>query len=155
MLAGLDGSGDIAWLVVAAVLAGLVRGFAGFGTAMVFMPVAARLTDPVLAALMLQAMDLLGPLPAVPRALREAHLSELAWLVLGVVIGLPLGIYFLTTAPVDTFRVAVSVATLILLALLVSGVRYRGRLSPPMIAAQGRCPAFWAGPRPCSALRQS
>jgi len=33
---------DLAWVIFGAVLAGLVRGFAGFGTAMIFLPVASQ-----------------------------------------------------------------------------------------------------------------
>jgi len=37
----------LAWLIITVFFAGLVRGFAGFITALVFMPIAASVTSPV------------------------------------------------------------------------------------------------------------
>lgn len=127
----------LAWLVAAAVLAGVVRGFAGFGTALVFMPIAARVTDPVSAVLTLVAMDLLGPLPAVPRALREGHPPDLVRLGLGLVAGVPFGVAVLTAIPQEAFRYAVCLGSLGFLALIVSGLRYRGRLTTPLLLGLG------------------
>ena len=59
----------IAWVFGAAFVAGLVRGFAGFGTAMIFLPIATQMLEPVWAVIVLILMDVIGPLPALPRAL--------------------------------------------------------------------------------------
>ena len=55
--------GVFAYLVLGAVLAGLVRGFSGFGTAMVFIPIAGQVLSPVATLIVLLVMDLIGPLP--------------------------------------------------------------------------------------------
>ena len=60
-------------LSVAAFLAGLVRGFSGFGTAMVFLPIAGQILTPFQAVTAMIVMDAIGPLPNVPRALKVAH----------------------------------------------------------------------------------
>ncbi|RVT84172.1 sulfite exporter TauE/SafE family protein [Rhodobacteraceae bacterium CCMM004] len=127
----------MAWLWAAAAVAGVVRGFAGFGTGMVFLPVAARVLDPVSALVALVVMDLVGPLPAVPRALRDGHPPDIARLGLAMVLAMPLGLYALTQVPPEVFRWGVSLAALTLLAALVSGLRYRGRLTPPLVWATG------------------
>ena len=57
-------------LVLGVILAGAVRGFAGFGTGMIYMPIASQVLPPVWALVTMICLDLLGPLPAVPRALR-------------------------------------------------------------------------------------
>ena len=42
-------TGDFALVAFAALLAGIVRGFSGFGTALVFLPIAGIVLDPVTA----------------------------------------------------------------------------------------------------------
>ena len=37
----------LVWLIIAVIFAGLVRGFVGFGTALIFMPIAASVTSPI------------------------------------------------------------------------------------------------------------
>lgn len=137
MIAEALASPGMCWLVLAALMAGLVRGFAGFGTAMVFMPVAARVTDPVSAVLILTMMDLFGPLMVVPRVLKQAHLPDLGRLGLGMALGIPLGVAALVRIDAEGFRLVVSLLTLGLLGLLVAGLRYRGALKPPLVVAIG------------------
>ena len=60
-------------LVFAVILAGLVRGFAGFGTAMIYMPIAGTVLPPVWALAAMMVFDALGPLPNVPRAWRDGR----------------------------------------------------------------------------------
>lgn len=137
MIAEALASPGMCWLVLAALMAGLVRGFAGFGTAMVFMPVAARVTDPVSAVLILTMMDLFGPLMVVPRVLKQAHLPDLGRLGLGMALGIPLGVAALVRIDAEGFRLVVSLLTLGLLGLLAAGLRYRGALKPPLVVAIG------------------
>jgi uncharacterized membrane protein YcaP (DUF421 family) len=49
----------IAWLVVAALAAGLARGFSGFGSALIYMPLVAAVYDPRVAAVTLLLMNYL------------------------------------------------------------------------------------------------
>src|SRR5882672_12486218 len=48
-----------AWVAAAAALAGLVRGFSGFGSAMIFVPVASAIYEPRIAVVLLFIFD--GP----------------------------------------------------------------------------------------------
>ena len=99
----LDG---IWFLAFGAVLAGLVRGFAGFGTGLIFMPFASQVFPPAWAVIAMVSLDLIGPLPAVPRALRDGHPKDLLPLALGCVIGTPVGMYLLVNFADGTFRYA-------------------------------------------------
>ncbi len=126
-----------AWLAAAAILAGLVRGFTGFGTAMVYLPIAGQILPPVQALVTLILMDFIGPMPAVPRAIREGHTRDVLRLVTGVLVGAPIGVGILLLLPPDVFRTGVSLISLALLAALVSGIRYRGTVSRPMIYGIG------------------
>ncbi len=76
------------WLLVAAAaVAGLVRGFSGFGTAMVYLPVAGQILTPFQALTTLMVMDLIGPLPNIPNAIRTGHKRDILRLSAGNVLG--------------------------------------------------------------------
>ena len=62
-------NGSIIYLILGATLAGLVRGFSGFGTAMVFIPIAGQVLSPIATLTVLFVMDLIGPIPNVPLSL--------------------------------------------------------------------------------------
>jgi uncharacterized membrane protein YfcA len=112
-------------LLAAALLAGIVRGFAGFGSAMVYMPLASAIVSPVTAFVSMVVFDVIGPVPNIPRALRECQRKEVALLGAGLLVGLPLGLAVLTRMPQDPFRWAVALTALALLAIILSGWRYR------------------------------
>lgn len=136
---------ELAALMLAATAAGLVRGFSGFGTAMVFMPIAGQVLPPLWAIVTMVVMDVLGPLPNLPRAWRDGHPRDVARIALGMLVTVPLGLYALTLISPDGFRYAISIFALLLLALLIAGVRYRGALTPPMLYATGAVGGFAGG----------
>ncbi|WP_180957638.1 sulfite exporter TauE/SafE family protein [Neptunicoccus cionae] len=133
------------WLLLGAAIAGVVRGFTGFGTAMVYLPFAGAVVSPVTALVSLLSMDIFGPLPMVPSALRKGHPRDVALLGVGLVLMLPVGLYFLVRMEADTYRYVVSISTLICVLVLLSGVRYTGRLTKPVIAITGGIGGFLGG----------
>ncbi|MDU8926408.1 sulfite exporter TauE/SafE family protein [Alisedimentitalea sp. MJ-SS2] len=135
----------IAWVFVAAFVSGIVRGFAGFGTAMIFLPVAAQVLEPIWAVTVLAVMDMIGPLPAIPRALKDGHPRDLLRLAVGAMLALPLGLAVLFAVDPSVFKVAVSLLSLGLLAALISGLRYRGELTKPMVYGTGAMAGFLGG----------
>jgi uncharacterized membrane protein YfcA len=144
MLAGLEIT-DAAILAGAAFLAALVRGFSGFGSGLIYLPLAGIVLSPFQALTTIVIFDLLGPLPLVRRALRQCEGRDLMRLVTGLILALPIGLYVLTLAPPETFRYAVSTVALVLLVFLISGLRYRGPLNPPLIFGTGACSGFLQG----------
>jgi hypothetical protein len=132
-------------LAFAVALAGLVRGFTGFGTALVYLPIAGQVLDPVAALVVLILVDFVGPIPAIPRALRDGHPRDVLRLGAGALVGLPLGISVLLLLSPEFFRNTVSVLTLLLLAVLVSGLRYRGHVGRPAIYGIGVMGGFLGG----------
>ncbi len=125
------------WLIGGVVVAGVVRGFSGFGTAMIFLPIAGQFLSPFAALTVLVVIDLFGPLPNVPRALRDGHPGDVARLGVGLFVAMPFGVWALSLVAPEVFRYGVSAVTLVLLILLVAGVRYRGALTRAMIFGTG------------------
>lgn len=145
LLAAAFATPGIGWLYLGVVLAGLVRGFAGFGTGMVYLPIAAQVLPPVWTLVTLIVIDIFGPLPAVPRALRDGHPRDVLRLSAGALVSIPLGVWLLTTLPAEPFRIVISGLSLVLLVLLVSGLRYHGPVPRPAIYGIGAVSGALAG----------
>lgn len=133
------------WLVAAVFIAGLVRGFAGFGSAMIIMPVASSILSPVEAIIFLTAAEILGPLPNLPAAWREGRPRDVGVLMMGAVIALPLGILCLSVIDPLVFGWFISSAVIILLLLTASGWRYRGTLTRGLTVFTGALGGFMTG----------
>ena len=137
---------DGLWLVaLGAFLGGLVRGFAGFGTALVALPLMGQVLPPVWALVVLVVMDMVGPLPNLPRALRDGAMGQVGLLAAGAILGLAPGVWLLTRMEPDAFRLAVSVLALGMLVLLVSGLRWRGAMTRPLLMGTGGLSGFLGG----------
>jgi len=135
----------LGWLLVAVIVAGLVRGFSGFGSAMIIMPVASSVLNPVAAIVFLTMTDLVGPLPILPRALREGNRADVLRLGLGVAIAMPVGVAGLAYMSPDFFGWLVSATVMIMLGLLMTGWRYRGILTPRLVLGTGVLGGFLSG----------
>lgn len=135
----------LGWILAAAFTAGLVRGFAGFGTALIFLPVTAQIVDPVWAIAILIVMDLAGPAPAIPRALKDGHPRDLVRLTISMALTLPVGLAALFLVDPIAFKLAVSLVSLAMLAALISGWRYQGQVTSKMVWATGGASGLLGG----------
>ncbi len=133
------------WLVIAVFAAGLVRGFSGFGSAMIIMPAAAAVLSPVEALIFVSMAELLGPLPNLRDALRDGAPREVGRLMLGAILALPFGLWWLTRVDPQVFGWVVSLIVLSLLVLLMTGWRYRGTLTKKMTIGAGAIGGFMTG----------
>ncbi|MCR9146657.1 MAG: sulfite exporter TauE/SafE family protein [Rhodobacteraceae bacterium] len=136
---------ELAFLAGACFLAATVRGFAGFGTALVYLPLAAQVLTPFQAITTLVIFDLIGPLPLVRHAVRACEIRDVLRLASGLIVALPLGLYTLTLIPPEVFRYAVSCIAITLLVCLLWGLRYRGPLTPPLVYVTGMFSGFLQG----------
>lgn len=133
------------WLVIAVFIAGLVRGFAGFGSAMIIMPVASTVLQPVEAVIFLVAAELVGPLPNAPAAWRDGTPRDVGLLVGGALLALPLGIWALTSMDATAFGWVVSICVMTLLVLTMSGWRLQGALTTRLTLGTGALGGFMTG----------
>lgn len=115
------------WACAAAVVAGTTRGFSGFGGALIFVPLVSAAFGPEVAAPVLLVVDSLFTAPMVGKALRQVVWRELAPLAVAAMVTAPLGVYALKHADPVALRWVLAGVALALLALLMSGWRYRGR----------------------------
>lgn len=133
------------WLFAAVVAAGLVRGFAGFGSGMIIMAVGSSVLPPVSAVIFMLMAELLGPLPNLRAAWREGAPRDVGRLMMGAVVGVPIGVFCLANMSGDFFGWIVSTCVLVLLVCLMSGWRYRGVLTPRLTIGTGGLGGFMCG----------
>lgn len=138
--------GPALYVVVAAVfVAGVVRGFSGFGTAMIVGPATAAAYSPQTAVVVIMIIDTLPMLPLVVPALKKVEAREIAPVVAGYALALPLGIWFLKTGDTTLLRWFMSAIIFIVVVVLWSGWYYRGPRTVPVRLGVGGMSGFLGG----------
>ncbi len=106
--------------LAAAVLAGFSRGFAAFGTALVYVPLMSAAFDVRTAVVTLFLVDLLPSAPYIYRASKETDYNTVFWMGASAVVFTPVGVLVLRLAPermlmliVSCFLIAVTLFNLL------------------------------------------
>jgi uncharacterized membrane protein YfcA len=128
-----------------AFVSGTARGFSGFGSALIFMPLASSIAGPRLVAALLLIIDFIAAAPLLPNAWKQADRRATAVMVAGALVGVPIGTYFLTRLGPVTTRWIISAFVFALLLLLLSGWRYRGRDHAAISVGVGGLSGFCSG----------
>jgi uncharacterized membrane protein YfcA len=128
-----------------AFVSGLARGFSGFGSALIFMPLASSVASPRLVAALLLIIDFIAAAPLIPNAWKHADRKATAIIVAGALIGVPVGTYFLSRLDPVTTRWIISAFVTALLLVLVSGWRYRGKDHVALSVGIGGLSGFCSG----------
>src|SRR5256885_679553 len=128
-----------------AFVSGTARGFSGFGSALIFMPLASSIADPRLVAALLLIIDFVAAAPLLPGAWQKADRKATSIMVFGALIGVPIGTYFLSRLEPVTTRWIISVFVFALLLLLLSGWRYRGKDHASISIGIGSLAGFCSG----------
>lgn len=132
-------------IALTAALAGVVRGFTGFGSALIFIPIVSSIVEPWEAVILLFITDGLTSLPLVPNAIRHCTWREVVPLSLGAAVAVPVGAHFLVSVDPTALRWGLSVLALGAVAMLASGWRYQALPSSPLSAAVGVASGFLGG----------
>jgi uncharacterized membrane protein YfcA len=113
--------------VIAALIAGAVRGFSGFGSALVLTPSLSALYGPATAVPISLLMELALAVPFVPAAARLVDWQRIGALSLAALATVPVGAWILLSVDPQPMRWAISAIVLLFVAILAFGWRYAGR----------------------------
>lgn len=113
--------------IACALLAGIVRGFSGFGSALVFIPIMSALYGPQLAAGTFVLIDLAVDAMLLPGIFRKTRWREVWPMAAAAVVAGQFGAVILQYADPQALRWAISAIVLGVVAILASGWRYPGR----------------------------
>jgi uncharacterized membrane protein YfcA len=109
------------------VLAGLVRGFSGFGSALVYVPLMSALYGPRIAAPSMAVIDVLAAVTFVSTVWRQAAWREVLPLAVSALVAAQFGSLILKYADPILLRWLITILVLAVVAVLASGWRYQGR----------------------------
>src|SRR6202043_2333691 len=128
-----------------AFVSGTARGFSGFGSALIFMPLASSIAAPRLVAALLLIIDFVAAAPLIPNAWKHADRKATVVMLSGALVGVPIGTYFLSRLDPATTRWIISAFVFALLLLLLSGWRYLGKNHPALSIGIGGLSGFCSG----------
>ena len=128
-----------------AALAGLTRGFSGFGGAMIYMPLIATIYDPRIAAVTILLVDLVSATPFAIPEVRRCTWREVAPLSAAMAVGLPIGTWALLVLDPIVLRWCIAAVVLSLVPVLASGWRYHGVPRLPITLGVGLFAGVSAG----------
>lgn len=123
------------WAIAIAAVSGLVRGFTGFGSALIYMPLISVVYDPRLAAPTLLMIDFICSLPFAIKAMPHCNWREVTPVSIAGALALPVGVVALVLVDPLILRWVISVLVLAALVTLIVGWRYKGR--PTLAASLG------------------
>lgn len=121
--------------IAVSMLAGATRGFSGFGSALIYVPLISAIYDPRTAAVTFLLIDAATGIAILPTVWRQANWREVLPLAVAAIVAGQFGALILQYADPVALRWAMVVVVLAVLAVLVSGWHYHGR--PLLIVTLG------------------
>ena len=126
-----DGIFDLNWLgfdpvslivsLTAVFVAGIIRGYSGFGFAMVAVTSISLVLPPIQVVPVVLILEVLASIRLVPQVWRDIDWGSLRWLLAGSLVATPFGVYLLATIPADPMRICISLIVLIAATSLLRG----------------------------------
>lgn len=126
-------------------LGGLSRGFAGFGAALIIIPVLVILYGPVPAVILMSLIEVPGVLQLSRTAIYEANWRAIAPLCFAAAITLPIGAWSLAVLDPDVVRRSIAGIVVVFGLLIATGWRYRGQVTRTLSAGVGVVGGFCSG----------
>ena len=126
---------SIIWIAV--FIAGIIRGYSGFGFAMVAVTSMSLVLPPAQVVPVVLILEVLASIRLIPQVWRKIDWYSLRWLLTGSFFAIPVGVYFLATIPADPMRIFISLLVLIAAILLLSGWAWRRMPGRTLILTTG------------------
>lgn len=133
---GLSG-GAAAWLGLAVLGSAFVRGYSGFGFSALVVAAAGLVTSPLHFVAVVTVWETLMSVQAWRGIWRDVDWRRVRLLITGAAVGLPLGLWALTSIPEDAARAVISGYVLFMCAVLVAGWQMRAEAGSVATAAVG------------------
>jgi uncharacterized membrane protein YfcA len=123
----------------------MVRGFAGFGAAMVMTPIFSAMYGPTMGVALCLLLEIAVALPVVPGVVRLVDWRRIGLMLLAAAVAVPIGNLVLTWSDPEPMRWAISAIVLGAVAVLASGWRFSGKPRPATTLTAGVASGFLNG----------
>lgn len=128
-----------------AFLAGLARGFSGFGSGLIYMPIASAALGPRVAVASLLIFDfIVAGLPML-RRVRDIELKGMLPVAAGISLFTPVGGWIAAHGDPTVIRWCISAIVFLAILLLTTGVKWHGRETLPVTLAVGALSGTFGG----------
>ncbi|MDX2448311.1 MAG: sulfite exporter TauE/SafE family protein [Desulfobacterales bacterium] len=118
-------------------VAGIIRGYSGFGFAMVAVTSISLVLPPVQVVPLVLILEVLASIRLVPQVWRDIDWHSLRWLLAGSLFAIPFGVYLLANIPAEPMRMSISLLVLGAATLLLYGWAWRRMPGRPLILTTG------------------
>ena len=121
------GSFEVILAIVAVIIAGIFRGFSGFGTGMILVPSLSVIYEPIVAVITVVLLELVTALQLVKTSLPDCHWQTVIPMAVTSSLMVPLGALLLVNIDANTMRIVISILVMLSVVILSSGWRYKGQ----------------------------
>lgn len=125
---------DKRFVVAAAITfsSGVMRGFSGFGSALIYIPLISAIYDPKVAVATLLLIDFVIGIPFAVQAIPQCNWREIAPISISAILAIPAGTMILLYFDPTLVRWLIASVVLFILLILFAGWHYRGRPTLPI-----------------------
>lgn len=131
------GMGGMIWMAAVVLIAGVIRGYSGFGYSAIVVAGASLVTNPLHLVAVVALLEFLMSLQSWGGAVRDVDWRRVLLLMAGAALGLPLGLWALTAMSEDAARAVISGYVLVMCLVLLMGCRLGTEVRGPGNAAVG------------------
>lgn len=125
------------WMAAAVLIAALVRGYSGFGYSAMVIAASSLVTNPLNFVAVVVIAEAVMSAQSWSGLGRDVDWRRVGWLLVGAVIGMPLGLWALSYVSEDGARAVVSVYVLTMCLILLAGIRFGSEVGAPGTLATG------------------
>ena len=104
-------------------LAAIVRGFSGFGFAMLTITAISAALPPATVVPAMFVLEVAAGIHLLPSIWRRVHWRSIGILVAAGIVGTPAGVYLLANVPANPMKIALAVVVVVRAAVLMAGVQ--------------------------------
>ena len=131
--------------ITATLIGGVIRGFTGFGFALILISALLFVADPVAIVPLTLILDLLAGLSLFARTFRHVHWIGIQHLLIGSAIGVPAGFACLLLVAPEPMKIAIYCGILASVLLIAKGFKRRSVPGNSMLAGTGVAAGFMSG----------
>ena len=117
---------ELLWAAPVALMAGLMRGFAGFGSGMLMAPFFIHLFGPVSTIILITVLEMVVTVQLLPSVYRHIDWSLVLPMGTAAALAMPAGTTLLLTLNPRTVSICIGVIIILFCLALIKGWRYRG-----------------------------
>lgn len=118
-------------------VAGIVRGYSGFGFALVAVTGISLVLPPAYVVPLVLVLEVLASIHLIPTVWRDIDWHSLRWLLAGAVLATPAGVYLLATIPAEPMRLFISLFVFGTALLLLYGWAWKRMPGRPLSFSTG------------------